>query len=319
MPPALKFEDFEARLAGTAPSEACVSVRVPAADETDLACEIHRPSGAISDLLVFYHGGGANRRAGYGRLAAGLVCHAPLAVCLVDMRGHGDSGGRRGHAEIPWVIWDDVDCVVSQMTRDFPGVAIHLGGHSSAAGMLLNYRTVHRPRTEVRSLVLLAPEFGYRAGLYRPRDRSHGPFARVRLWPFLLNAFSGGMIGGGLPAVSLNYQGSRLAEEIGCVSRYTVNMALAVTPADPAGQLGQLDLPTWVGIADEDELVDAAKLDAFLARHGPSALRREVIAGTTHLRIIVDAVTPVLAALGLCPGASSPAAEKSSADTPGNC
>ena len=150
--------------------------------------------------------------------------------------------------------------------------------------------------------------------VYRTSAGSSGSFGRANIWPFLLNAFSAGRLGGSLPAVRLNYEDSqthgsgpmrfatpsstRLASEIGCISSYSVNMALAVTPNEPARQLARLDLPTWVGIAEDDELIDAAKLDAFLVRHSPSTLRRRVIPGATHLGVILEAVAPILAAMG---------------------
>lgn len=80
---------------------------------------------------------------------------------------------------------------------------------------------------------------------------------------------------------------------------YTVNMAMAVTPKDPIGQLARLELPTWIGIAGDDELIDAEKLDAFISRHAPQGVRREVLAEMTHLGVILDAHTSILAALGL--------------------
>lgn len=298
MSAALKFQDFEARLAKMASIEEPQLKRTAAADGIDLAYKVFQPVGDFNDMLVLYHGGGANMRGGYAWLAAELAGRAPLAVCLTDMRGHGLSGGRRGHTDPPAAVWRDVDCIATRVARDFPGVAIHLGGHSSAAGMLLNYRTIHQPQADVRSLVLLAPEFGFRANLYRTSAGSSGSFGRANIWPFLLNAFSAGRLGGSLPAVRLNYEDSRLASEIGCISSYSVNMALAVTPNEPARQLARLDLPTWVGIAEDDELIDAAKLDAFLVRHSPSTLRRRVIPGATHLGVILEAVAPILAAMG---------------------
>jgi alpha-beta hydrolase superfamily lysophospholipase len=167
MPNALNFKDFEERLANSA-SVGPTEVQFIAADAggIDLAYEVFTPPGNFSDLLVFYHGGGSNMHAGYDRLASELASRAPLAVCLPDMRGHGASGGRRGHADTPTDVWKDVDCLVARLARDFR-VRIHLGGHSSAAGMLVNYCILHTPQTNVSSLILLAPEFGFRAGLYR--------------------------------------------------------------------------------------------------------------------------------------------------------
>lgn len=101
MPKALNWKDFEKRLAETASAGPGAMQYTAAADGIDLAYEVFTPRGEFSDLLVFYHGGGSNMQAGYDRLAFELVRRAPLAVCLPDMRGHGASGGRRGHAGSP--------------------------------------------------------------------------------------------------------------------------------------------------------------------------------------------------------------------------
>ena len=140
--------------------------------------------------------------------------------------------------------------------------------------------------------MLLAPHFGYHAAL----DRADAPFDGARFWPFVVNWFTGGRLAGAVPAVTLDFSQSRHARALGCVPRYTVNMALAVTPDDPGGQLAAVRLPLWVGIPGADEVTDPAKLDAFLARHAPGAVRHRFADGT-HLGVILDAAPAIAAAL----------------------
>ncbi len=297
--PSLGFAAFEDRLAaGVAPP--APALRLTRAGDVPLAYEVHAAAGPVADVLIFYHGGGANMRVGYDRLAAALVAQAPagapLAVCLTDMRGHGASGGARGHSARKELVWTDVGRIIGEVRRLHPGARLHLGGHSSAAGLLLNahahgvFGGARGP--EIASLVLLAPHLGYHAAL----DQADAPFDGARFWPFVVNWFSGGRLAGAVPAVSLDFTRSRHARALGCVSRYTVNMALAVTPDDPGGQLARLRLPVWVGIPDADEVTDPVKLDAFLARHAPAALRHR-FAGGSHLGVILDAAPAIAAGL----------------------
>lgn len=281
----ISFARFIARLEDVPSQE---RLRQPTeTPSVDIVYEIHRPDGAFNDLLIFYHGGGAHGRAGYDRMAQRLLAAAPVAVCLPDVRGHGSSGGPRGHLSSPHLAWDDVDQLVALMRREFPGIRIHLGAHSSGAGMLLNHLTRRPPREPVDSLILLAPELGWRAGLYRSTNK-FGSFAQVRVWPFLLAACTGGFIGGSLPAVYFGV--SAEAERAGCVPDYTVNMANAVTPDDPAGQLHRLTLRTRIGIAEKDQLIDADRLATFITRHGGHNIKATRLSGTDHLGVILDSV-----------------------------
>ena len=288
--PGLSFAAYEERLATEARAPSRVSTGSLDGDVA-LAFEVHEPTDPYRDLLVFYHGAGVNMRCGYDRLAAALAAENPLAVCLTDMRGHGTSGGPRGHARRKALVWEDVARILDGMARLHPGARIHVGGHSSAAGLLLNAHS-HGCLKRAASLLLLAPNLGYHAAL----DHADAPFAGARFWPFVVNWFAKGRLAGGVPAVSLDFSRFKAARAAGCVSSYTVNMALAVTPDDPGGQLARLDLPTWIGIADGDEIVDSAKTEAFLARHAPSA-QRVLLEGSSHLGAILDGSSAIADAL----------------------
>lgn len=292
----ISLKSFTARLKDVSSQERLwLSTKTPG---VDLAYEVHKPEGEIQDLLVFYHGGGAHGRAGYDRMAQALAAAGPIAVCLPDIRGHGSSGGARGHVCPPQLIWDDVDQLVATIRHTFPGARIHLGGHSSGAGMLLNHLTRRPPRELVESLIFLAPEFGWRAKLAR-RGANFETFARIRHWPFLLSACTGGVLGNGLPAVY--FQLTEDAKEAGCLTTYSVGMSNAVTPNDPIGQLGRLVLPTHIAIADEDQLIDADLLKDFIVRHGKRNIDIVRLPKVDHLGVILDAIPFLCNALGYQP------------------
>ena len=290
--PTIDFAAFEARLAALPAPPPSRRGRATAADGVELAYALYEPEQGYDDLLVFYHGGGVNMRAGYDRLAPALARQAPLAVCLADIRGHGASGGPRGHARRRDAPLQDVEVLVAHLTRRRPVRRLHLGGHSSGAGLLLNALARGLPRHPVAGLAMLAPNFGYHAAL----DRDDAAFSGAAFWPFVVHWFTGGRIAGGASAVRLDFSGSPGARALGVVERYTVNMALAVTPDDPGGQLARLRPPLWIGLAGDDEILDVDRSAAFVARHAPSAAV-ERIAGATHLGILLDAAPALVAAM----------------------
>lgn len=256
--------------------------RVNTAQMDGLRYRLYPPRHATQDVIIVYHGGGVHLDAGYDILARQLSQGDTTAVCLVDIRGHGGSPGAKGQVARPDLVWLDVDTVLAGLRAFFPQARLHLLGHSSGGGMLINYFTRHHPQYPADSLILMAPELGPFAREVR-RSGVAVPFARVRQWPFVINALSGGLLFGNYPAVTLNFPPEVKATEPDFVQHYSVNMANALTPRYPAKQLAVLPLPVLLLAAENDELFSADAMREFAEKHGNPALRFGVIANSTHL------------------------------------
>lgn len=256
--------------------------RVNTAHMDGLRYRLYPPRHATQDVIIVYHGGGVHLDAGYDILARQLSQGDTTAVCLVDIRGHGGSPGAKGQVARPDLVWLDVDTVLAGLRAFFPQARLHLLGHSSGGGMLINYFTRHHPQYPADSLILMAPELGPFAREVR-RSGVAVPFARVRQWPFVINALSGGLLFGNYPAVTLNFPPEVKATEPDFVQHYSVNMANALTPRYPAKQLAALPLPVLLLAAENDELFSADAMREFAEKHGNPALRFGVIANSTHL------------------------------------
>lgn len=239
-------------------------------------------------IVIVYHGGGVNHAAGYPILARQLSRIPGVAVCLVDIRGHGESAGERGKVERPELIWEDVDTLLAEINNRFPLAHKHLLGHSSGAGMLLNYLTRYPFKQHAASLIMLAPELGPFARI-APASTITKSFAKVQQWPFIINAISGGSVCGQYPAIKLNFPPSVLATTPGLISKYSVNMANALTPRHPARQLAALPLPTLFLAAGRDELFSARSLADFVSQHGNDRLEFRLLEKSTHLDCIFNA------------------------------
>jgi alpha-beta hydrolase superfamily lysophospholipase len=129
----------------------------------------YRCYDAGSDVsLILVHGSG-----GFGdqfHALANAVAQAGLAcVYTVDMRGHGQSAGERGHAvEYPRQLLDDLAVFVRHVRNRHPAGRIILGGHSAGGGLVLGFA-----RCEAASLVDGYVFFAPFVGLGSPTVRPH--------------------------------------------------------------------------------------------------------------------------------------------------
>jgi thioesterase domain-containing protein len=118
-------------------------------------------------VVVLVHGS-----AGYGdqmgfiarRLAAANVASA----YTIDLRGHGESDGRSGHAvSQPWQLVDDLGDFLAHLRQVHPDARLCLAGHSAGGGLVLGLARSEAARL-VDSYVFLAPFLGLGCRANRP-------------------------------------------------------------------------------------------------------------------------------------------------------
>lgn len=104
-------------------------------------------------VLVLTHGLGEHcgRYAHVGAALAGKG----YALLGFDLRGHGKSGGPRGHAPAFESFMDDIDGMFAQSAARYPGVPRVLYGHSLGGILALNY--VLRRKPALAGAVVTAP------------------------------------------------------------------------------------------------------------------------------------------------------------------
>ena len=258
--------------------------RLAASDGIQLALRSYVPKSPVAGV-VFYHGGGAHSAAGYQYLASALRDKYNIAVFTPDIRGHGQSGGPRGDAPTPKQVLEDVATLLGHLRARYPHLPLCLGGHSSGAGMVLNFAT-SKYREPVSDYLFLAPHLGFRSKTER-EDIPH-PFSDVTTADFVINGMTGGLLLGHAKAVRFAYSPELLESDPGMVAYNTVNMANALTPRSPGNQLRALSAPLAVWIGAEDELLDPAKVVSFVEEWNPSAYVDEV-QGAKHLSVLLEA------------------------------
>ncbi len=63
-----------------------------------------------------------------------------MAVCALDLRGHGESLGKRGDCAPRKNVLDDVSELVKYAQSRYPGIPLVLYGHSMGGNIMLDYR-----------------------------------------------------------------------------------------------------------------------------------------------------------------------------------
>ncbi|MGH9041122.1 MAG: lysophospholipase [Acidimicrobiia bacterium] len=100
------------------------------------------PDGAPVGVIGLIHGLGEHAGR-YGDLVDRLT-GTGYAVCAIDLRGHGRSGGPRGHTLVDECL-TDIDRLLDDAARRFPGCPRFLYGHSFGGLLVLTHLLRRRP------------------------------------------------------------------------------------------------------------------------------------------------------------------------------
>lgn len=94
-------------------------------------------------VIVLIHGFGEHS----GRYAhfADFFNQNGYSVVSMDNRGHGKSGGKRGHAPSYDVYLNDIETLLNYAKQQVPQLPIYLYGHSMGGNLALNYTLRRKP------------------------------------------------------------------------------------------------------------------------------------------------------------------------------
>jgi pimeloyl-ACP methyl ester carboxylesterase len=262
---------------------------IKASDGINLAYYTKVPKVKPVATLIFLHGGGAYSGAGYQYLAKGLSEKYNTAVYLLDLRGHGNSGGPRGDAPSVEQVWNDLNLMISTVRKNNPGIPLYLGGHSSGGGLIVNYLTWNK-KTGVDGYFFISPQFGYKSETARTDSKIS--FAKARTWVFVLSAISGNRLLGNTTAVYFNYPEAVLTAKPLMLKSITRNMSVSITPDHPQEQFGKIDKRFGLFIGSEDDLFVPEMVLQF-ANYADSSIQKnsvsKIIENENHLSILMMA------------------------------
>jgi len=112
-------------------------------------------NGEIKGVINLVHGMGEHIER-YDHVAEALTAKG-YAVFGADHRGHGKSGGNRGHIPGYDTILDDVELLLKKSAERYPGKPAFIYGHSMGGGVVANLLVRRRPA--VKAALLSAPYF----------------------------------------------------------------------------------------------------------------------------------------------------------------
>lgn len=123
------------------------------ADGIDLYARGWEPEGAPRAVVCLVHGLGEHV-ARYENVATALTAEG-FVLFGFDQRGHGRSGGPRGHVPSYNQMMDDIDLLLKQAASRYPGLPTFLYGHSMGGNEVLNFSLRRKP--EVKGVIATGP------------------------------------------------------------------------------------------------------------------------------------------------------------------
>lgn len=128
-------------------------IQLETADGLGLFAREWRPDEPARGVVCVFHGLGEHGGQ-YGEVAKALI-EERVALIAIDLRGHGRSGGRRGHTPSYAALLDDVDALLAGAAERHPGAPRFIYGHSLGGNLVLNHALRRQP--DVAGVIATGP------------------------------------------------------------------------------------------------------------------------------------------------------------------
>jgi acylglycerol lipase len=112
-------------------------------DGLDFSVQGWEPDTKTKGVIALIHGLGEHT--GRYEHVAQAMTGAGYAFCGMDLRGHGRSGGVRGHVPTLDILMQDIREFLIFITKRYPELPHFLYGHSMGGLLVLTYTLLHKP------------------------------------------------------------------------------------------------------------------------------------------------------------------------------
>ncbi len=230
-----------------------------------------RRFAADSDTTVLFVHGLAGDSSEHNQTAATLRASGPVEVITLDLRGHGESGGRPWDVDYIGQYEDDLADVIAEIRASTPGGKVILAGHSMGGGIVLRYALL-TDAPPVDGYLLYAPNLGINSPTSRTEptepvdgtDPGFEPMMKIhvpRLFGLAFLNMAGITVFNGLPTMIFNLPPTLP------MRAYSFRATATTSPDDHAAALGAVDVPLIVLVGSEDEAFHGDQYEPVVTAH----------------------------------------------------
>ncbi|PMQ01944.1 MAG: alpha/beta hydrolase [Dictyoglomus sp. NZ13-RE01] len=249
-------------------------------DGTKLAYRVVSPPSPKA-ILIFVHG-----ITSYGKYYlpfAYKLSEKGIKVYLPDVRGHGNSQGKRGDSPNTATIVQDMGLFYQMVLKENPPIPIFLGGHSMGASLTVKY--VHELKLSPSGLVLVA------GGL--PVSRISSKSEKLLRLKTLSRTFQ--FIAPIFPHMRIiSFEFPIKVDDPLIVSNYSYAFFRAVFPTDMDHIWEGLELPILAIIGDKDEFFGKEDVEQAFLKHKKDNRVFVMLEDTDHLDVLEKSVKYII-------------------------
>ena len=195
----------------------------------------------------------------YAHVAAALI-DAGYAVLGCDLRGHGKSGGPRGHTPSYDTLMDDTGCLLDEAAERYSDKPRFLYGHSLGGNLVLNYTLKRKP--QLAGVVATSPLI---------RTTNPAPAVKITLGKLMYKLQPGMTMANGIPLDSLAHDpeiGRAYAADPLVHNKITARLALDMLQAGEwaLAHAAEFPLPLLLVHGSAEEITSPAATQEFAGK-----------------------------------------------------
>jgi alpha-beta hydrolase superfamily lysophospholipase len=249
-------------------------------DGTKLAYRVISPEKPKA-VLIFIHGISV-----YGKYYipfAKMLAENGIKVYLPDLRGHGNSEGKRGDSPHTYALVLDFGVFYQLIILEITDIPIYLGGHSMGASLTLKY--VKELSLSPSGLILIA------GGL--PIERISPKSNKVlkiktlsKIFQFLTNIFPHFRI--------ISWDLPKEIKDPLLVNNYSLSFFQSAFPYDIKNIWTNINLPTFVIIGEKDEFYEKEDLEKIFEKYKKENIKFILLPDANHFDILEKSINYII-------------------------